>query len=112
MTFGVYLGYDRPRSMGDSTQAAQWAAPIFKDFMRLALKDKPDTPFRVPPGIKLVSVDVKSGMRSSGPGSMLEAFKPGTAPPDNYFGNDGSQRTLAVVPDADRALGTGTGGLY
>ncbi len=112
LTFGVYLGYDRPRSMGDSTQAAQWAAPIFKDFMRLALKDKPDTPFRVPPGIKLVSVDVKSGMRSSGPGSMLEAFKPGTAPPDNYFGNDGSQRTLAVVPDADRALGTGTGGLY
>ncbi len=25
--------------------------------MKLALKDKPDVPFRVPPGIKLISVD-------------------------------------------------------
>ena len=44
-------------------------------------------PFRVPAGIKLVRVDAKSGMRA-GPGdggrTILEAFKPGTAPPDNY----------------------------
>ena len=112
LTFGVYLGFDRPRSMGDSTQAAQWAAPIFKDFMRLALKDKPDVPFRVPPGIKLVSVDAKTGARASGPGTLLEAFKPGTAPPDFYQMPGDSGRTLAVVPDADRAVGSGTGGLY
>ena len=72
--------------MGDSAQAATYAAPIFRDFMKMALADKPDTPFRVPPGIKLISVDLKSGMRSSGAGSILEAFKPGTAPPDTYGG--------------------------
>ena len=48
---GVYIGYDRPRSMGDHAQAALYAAPIFRDFMTVALKDKPDVPFRVPPGI-------------------------------------------------------------
>ena len=41
----------------------------------------------MPAGIKLVRVDAKSGMRA-GPGeggrTILEAFKPGTAPPDNY----------------------------
>jgi penicillin-binding protein 1A len=107
---GVFLGYDRPRSMGDSAQAATYAAPIFRDFMAMALKGKPDVPFRVPPGIKLISVDVKTGLRSSGPGSILEAFKPGTAPPDTYSAMGGG--TPRAVPDADRAIGSGTGGLY
>ena len=44
------MGYDKPRSLGDSAQAALYTAPIFRDFMKLALKDTPDTPFRVPPG--------------------------------------------------------------
>ena len=63
------------------------AAPIARDFLKLALADKPAIPFKVPAGIKLVRVDAKSGMRA-GPGeggrTILEAFKPGTAPPDNY----------------------------
>src|SRR3974390_3114689 len=90
LAFGVFMGYDKPRSLGDSAQAALYTAPIFREFMRMALEDKPDTPFRVPPGIKLISVDVHSGMRSSGAGSILEAFKPGTAPPDSYaYGGGG-----------------------
>ncbi len=112
LTVGVFLGYDRPRSMGDSAQAATYAAPMFRDFMKVALKDKPDTPFRVPPGIKLISVDLKSGLRSSGAGSILEAFKPGTAPPDSYAFGDSAPRNVSVTPDADRAVGSGTGGLY
>ena len=54
--------------------------------MKVALADKPAVPFRVPAGIKLIRVDAKTGMRA-GPGDtrvILEAFKPGTAPPDNY----------------------------
>ena len=110
LAVGLYLGYDRPRSMGDSAQAATYAAPIFREFMRVALKDKPDMPFRVPPGIKLISVDVKTGLRGSGPGSILEAFKPGTAPPDSYAG--GAAKNVQITPDGDRAVGSGTGGLY
>jgi penicillin-binding protein 1A len=108
---GVFIGYDRPRSLGDTAQAATYAAPIFRDFMKMALKDKADVPFRVPPGIKLVSIDPKSGMRSNGQGTILEAFKPGTAPPDSYAG-DTSPRALTGMGDADRMIGSGTGGLY
>jgi penicillin-binding protein 1A len=116
LAFGVFMGYDHPRSLGDSAQAALYTAPIFRDFMKMALKDQPDTPFRVPPGIKLISVDAHSGTRSSGAGSILEAFKPGTAPPDSYAasaseGGD-SPHVLNVSPDIERALGSGTGGLY
>ena len=65
----------------------------------------------MPAGIKLISVDLKTGMRSSGPGSILEAFKLGTAPPDSYaFG--ASHPGGASSQDTDKAVGTGTGGLY
>ena len=79
-----------------------------------ALKDKADSPFRVPPGIKLISIDPKSGLRSSGAGAILEAFKPGTAPPDSYsvIGGGGAGARGSAARDADRAVGSGTGGLY
>ncbi|MGD0633945.1 MAG: penicillin-binding protein 1A [Beijerinckiaceae bacterium] len=111
LTVGVFMGYDRPRSLGDSAQAATYTAPIFRDFMMMALKNKPDVPFRVPPGIKLISVDAHTGQRSTGAGTILEAFKPGTAPPE-YAGGDATSKALVVSPDADAAVGSGTGGLY
>jgi penicillin-binding protein 1A len=106
LAVGVFMGYDRPRSLGDRATAGVYAAPIFRDFMKLALKDKPDTPFRVPPGIKLITIDPKTGMRSSGQGSILEAFKPGTAPPDSVAVFDPNR-----PPEAGVGAG-GTGGLY
>jgi penicillin-binding protein 1A len=121
---GVYLGYDKPRHLANRATGGALAAPIVKDFMKLALADKPGSPFRVPPGIKLIRVDAKTGARA-GPDTqkaILEAFKPGTAPPDNYsvvgYGNDqggsggGRAWGAGVSPDADRAVRSGTGGLY
>ena len=117
LVVGVYLGYDKPRHLGRGATGGVLAAPIVRDFMKVALADKPAVPFRVPAGIKLIRIDPKSGMRA-GPGDqrvILEAFKPGTAPPDNYsvIGlSDADGRPLAVSPEADRAVRTGTGGLY
>lgn len=116
LAVGVYMGFDKPKSLGTSATAGQYAAPIFRDFMTVALKDKPATPFRVPAGIKLIRVDPKTGMRAGGEGGILEAFKPGTAPPDSYSvigaAGDGSA-PLSVGPGAGgRAIGSGTGGLY
>jgi len=116
---GVYLGYDKPRHLGRGATGGHLSAPIVKEFLKVALADKPAAPFRVPPGIKLVRVDLKSGTRA-GPGTeraILEAFKPGTAPPDNYSvvgdGAEGGRSWgLGVSPDADRAVRSGTGGLY
>jgi penicillin-binding protein 1A len=117
---GVYMGYDKPRHLGRGATGGHLAAPIVKDFMKVALADKPAVPFRVPPGIKLIRVDLKTGQRA-GPDSqkvILEAFKPGTAPPDNAavvgYGNGGDSRFFGngPPPDADRAVRSGTGGLY
>jgi penicillin-binding protein 1A len=113
IAIAIYMGYDKPRTLGRGNAATggHLAAPIARDFLKLALADKPAVPFRIPAGIKLIRVDMMTGMRA-GPGdtggnTILEAFKPGTAPPDNYsvIGvADADGRTLAPSPDADRAI--------
>ncbi len=117
LVVGLYLGYDKPRSLGRAAQAGHIAGPVARDFMKLALADKPAIPFRMPAGIRLIRVDSKTGMRvaaGTGGPSILEAFKPGTAPPDDYSViDDADGRALTVSPDADRAIvRSGTGGLY
>ena len=120
LVVGLYVGYDKPRSLGSTAQAGHTAAPIARDFMKLALAGKPATPFRMPAGIRLIRVDAKTGARAGPTGdgrdTILEAFKPGTAPPDDtsMFGMaDADPRPPAIVPDSDRTiLRPGTGGLY
>jgi penicillin-binding protein 1A len=114
LVVGVYLGYDKPRHLGRDATGGVLAAPIVRDFMKVALADKPAVPFRVPAGIKLIQIDAKSGMRAgSGAGRVItEAFKPGTAPPDNYsvIGvTDADGRPLGVSTEADQAVRTGRG---
>ncbi len=110
LAVGVYLGYDKPRQIARGATGGGFAAPIVRDFLKVALADKPAVPFRVPPGLKLIRIDAKSGMRvaaGSTGGTLLEAFKPGTAPPDSYniIGSpDSDGRPLGVSPEADRAV--------
>jgi penicillin-binding protein 1A len=124
LAVGVFIGHDRPRNMGSGMTGGRLAAPVFRNFMQVALEDKPAIPFRVPPGIQLVRINANTGMRAE-PGDspvILEAFKPGQDPPTSYsvvgfqneFGHpmfvdpQGGEQTGGVAP----SLGTGTGGLY
>ncbi|UWU89125.1 penicillin-binding protein 1A [Bradyrhizobium sp. CB1015] len=120
----IYIGYDKPRPLGKGNAATggHLAAPIARDFLKLALADKPAVPFKVPAGIKLVRVVAKTGMRA-GPGetggTILEAFKPGTAPPDNYSvigvadaDGRGGMPASQQQPDSGFLMRPGTGGLW
>jgi penicillin-binding protein 1A len=119
LVVGVYLGYDRPRSLGRGVTGGQYAAPIVGDFLKLALADKPAQPFRVPPGIKLVRINAKTGMRAQ-PGDervILEAYKPGTQPSDSYSmigltDEEGRPFGGGISPESDRAILRGPGGLW
>ena len=77
---------------------ASAALPIFVDFMTAALKDEPATPFRVPPGVRLVRVDAATGLLA-GPGTasaILEAYMPGTEP-------RGASTALRIAPPENGA---------
>ncbi len=85
LVVGAYVGYDNPKPMGRGRTGGELTAPLVADFMRLALRDKPATPFRVPRAIELIPIDAKSGKRAifGKEGVILEAFKPGDEPPDS-----------------------------
>lgn len=63
---GVFVGYDKPRTMGKKETGASVALPAFIDFMKNALKDVPDKPFHMPRGIQLVKVNLHTGQPPTG----------------------------------------------
>ncbi len=82
LVVGVFVGFDKPRTLGLKQTGANVAAPIFKQFMELAIASKPPVPFRIPRGIRMVRIDAETGglPGASTKRMILEAFKPGTEP--------------------------------
>ena len=115
---GVYVGFDNPKPMGRGNTGGGLAAPIFTEFMKSAIEGKAVADFRVPRGLKLIPINRKTGLLAEAgtDGVILEAFKPGTAPPDRYsvigFADDLFIGDTNVSPSANRAVISGTGGLY
>lgn len=106
LAVGVFIGFDEPTPLGRSETGATVAAPVFRDFMKEALADKPAIPFRIPPDIRLVRVNPETGQlaRAGDRAVIFEAFKPGTAPL--------AARDQAPTASGEGRLLTGTGGLY
>lgn len=79
---GVFVGFDEPKSLGAKATGATVALPIFKGFMKQALKDQPPVPFRIPPDVRLILVNSKSGMRTtiSDPNAIWMPFTGDTDP--------------------------------
>jgi len=133
---GVFVGFDTPSSLGKRETGALVAAPAFKEFMGEALKDEPAIPFRIPPGIEMVRVNVATGQLAR-PGDrnvIYEPFKPGTEPkardagivvdgsepgagaPQNGGAIAASATAEASTEEGDQPVqpvpASGTGGLY
>ena len=113
---GVFMGFDKPKPLGSGETGGRVSAPIAREFFAEALKGTPAVPFRVPTGIRLVAVNHKTGLKAA-PGDtdvIMEAFKPGTAPPDSYNVVDYDQGEFAnahkVTPEQEKGLQPG--GLY
>jgi penicillin-binding protein 1A len=95
----VWIGFDEPRSLGQGETGGANAAPIFREVVAAALRGSPPVPFRAPPGVALVRINV-------GNGSILEAFRPGTENSARRMGEDpGAGGTAA-------GLDSNLGGLY
>ncbi len=73
---GVFVGFDEPRTLGRGEAGGRVAAPIFRDFMIAALKDKPATPFPVPPG---AAIDVASDATNAPDAADADTAQPDTA---------------------------------
>ena len=113
---GVFIGFDEPRTMGKKETGASVSAPVFRDFMVAALADAPATPFRIPPGLRLVRVNAETGQPAR-PGDrriIFEAYRPGTEPTDGTQPvlDTGTPGTAPGMGGIREPVAEGTGGLY
>jgi penicillin-binding protein 1A len=103
---GVYIGFDRPRNMGNAQTGGALAVPIFTEFMQAALVGQPPAPFNMPAGMTTAWIDENTGVAAQqGQAAILEAFRPGTGPnlPTSMIGLgdsavEGYDSTGATVP--------------
>ena len=64
----VWIGYDDNTSLGDKETGGSVSAPIWHDYMAIALKSRPTLTFRMPEGVKMASWE-------SGSGARVDAFQ-------------------------------------
>lgn len=70
----VWLGFDNPASLGGNEYGGTAALPIWIDYMREALKDKPEVIIPPPEGLVTVRIDPYSGMLAA-PGQADAIFE-------------------------------------
>ena len=87
----MWAGFDQPRDMGEGETGGRISAPIFRDFMREALRDTSPTPFRIPAGARLVRIDAMTGAL---PNAIDDADDPRSVPPRH--GADARRNVFAV----------------
>ncbi len=78
----TWVGFDRSRSMGRHETGARAALPMWIDYMRVALKDMPESVMPQPPGLVSVRINADTGKPTSSadPKAMFETFRKEYAP--------------------------------
>jgi len=120
---GVYIGYDKPRSLGNYAQGGNTAVPVFKQWAETVMADRPKLPFLAPAGIHMVRIERRTGRRvfgawpSDDPKSAViwEAFKP-ESEPRRVIRRDELKREMqkaqAAPVRSDSDFLRSTGGIY
>ena len=80
LAIGVFIGFDKPKSLGFKQTGSAVAVPIFKNFIYEADINSNKTPFRIPSGLSFVKIDPRTGMASKNSEGILEPFIAGTEP--------------------------------
>ncbi len=95
---GCYIGYDQPRSLGGAS-GGHTCAPVFEQFMKVAVERYGGTRFPVPPGGYFQKVDRFTGIvlppEAEGPNVVSEYFREGEDP----------MAALGVLVDGGFAMG-------
>ncbi|MBN2647291.1 MAG: penicillin-binding protein 1A [Thiotrichales bacterium] len=78
----VWVGFDQPSTLGRVEVGGRAALPIWMDYMRVALKNQPNQPFVMPPGLVQVPINKETGMAvpPSTKGALYEIFREEYAP--------------------------------
>ncbi len=79
---GVWVGFDKEKTIGKSEVGGKSALPIWLDYMKDAHSNLPLLTFPIPEGVKLVKIDAESGKLANSASKRVieQAFIDGTEP--------------------------------
>jgi penicillin-binding protein 1A len=82
----AWVGFDSNAELGRKEVGGRAALPAWIYFMREALRDVPEAPLVMPPGIQRVRIDPATGLLASPDqeGSIFEVFQAGNLPGQSY----------------------------
>ncbi len=77
LLIGVYVGSDNPTPLGKYETGSKTALPIFKDFIKKAVKKSDARPFKAAKGITMMVIDPVTGQKAnfSSENTIIEAYK-------------------------------------
>jgi len=77
LVVGVYVGMDEPTPLGKHETGAKTAMPVFKEFVKKAIKKKDARPFKVADNITMMVIDPLTGKKASFTSNktIVEVFK-------------------------------------
>jgi len=61
----VWMGYDKPQSLGSTETGGSAALPIWIKYMASALKGTPDVPLNEPDGVNSIRINLKTGAKAN-----------------------------------------------
>ncbi len=105
LVIGVYVGHDKPKSLGYKQTGSSVAVPIFKNFAEKININSKNVPFRVPSGMSFVRINPKTGLPSTDDNSIMEPYILGSEPYNkkiDILDNLGNMKNNSI---------SGTGGL-
>ncbi|AMP90368.1 penicillin-binding protein 1A [Legionella pneumophila] len=102
----TWIGFDNPKSLHE--YAANLALPLWIDFMKVALKDKPEVELKQPENVIAVRIDPVSGLlaKSNQENGIIEYFRQNEVPSEEDQGpvynahNDQQEEELAPVEES------------
>jgi penicillin-binding protein 1A len=92
LVVGVYVGSDNPKSLGKHETGAKTALPIFKNFIKKAIKKEEARPFKVADNIVMMVVDPLTGKKAGikTKSTIIESYK--NLPKENVLNLDINNR--------------------
>ncbi len=94
LVVGVYVGSDNPTSLGRYETGAKTALPIFKSFMKNAIKKKDARPFKVADNILMMVIDPLTGQKAQfvSKTTIIESYKKNITTKENFINLDINNR--------------------
>lgn len=99
----AWVGFDNSKPLGNRETGGRAALPMWIDFMREALKNKPELDLPQPDGIASILIDPKTGLKSeaSNPDAVFEYFRENNIPKAGFSNTENGLQTTGQQQEID-----------